>query len=150
MFALRSLVLALFCASSFAACMKAPTVAFENATAGELVLRTSVDGWFQISECNSGDVQGAINLQGTFDLESGERLCMKAKPRKDSVPAAELVSRVVVLRDAQRCLSLDRDDIQSNLERSGGFLTYVITEQLCSAANAAAAQTAPPAETATP
>ena len=140
MLALRSLVLVLLRGSSLAACMKAPTVAFENATASELIVRTSVDTWFRVSECNSGDVKGSINLQGTFELEPGQRLCLKAKPRKDDVPAAELISRVVVLRDAQRCLALTRDDLQNNLTRAGGFNAYVISEDLCAGAAQDAAE----------
>jgi len=131
MLALRSLVLALLCGIAFAACMKAPTVAFENATASQLTLRASVDSWFRVSECNTGDVKGAINLQGTYQVEPGERLCMQAKARKDNVPAAELISRMVVLRDAQRCLALSRDEILDRIERSGGFNAYKITDELC-------------------
>lgn len=131
MLALRSLVLALLCGTSLVACVKAPTVAFENATASELTLRASVDSWFRVTECNSGDVKGAINLEGTFQVAPGQRLCMKAKARKDDVPAAELISRMVVLRDAQRCMALTRDEIRSGLKRSGGFNAFRITEELC-------------------
>lgn len=143
MLALRSLVFALLCGTAFAACMKAPTVAFENATASPLTLRASVDSWFSISECNSGNVKGAMNLQGTYEIQSGQRLCMQAKGRKDSVPAAELISRMVVLRDAQRCLTLSRDEILNHIERSGGFNAYKITEERCPAVAAAPSRPAP-------
>lgn len=131
MFGLRLLLVATLCAVSLSACMKSPTIAFENATGSELILRTSVDSWFHASECNAGKSLGAINRQGNFTLEPGQRLCLKAKARKDKAPAGELVSKLVVMRDGQRCYTANRDDILAQVTRSGGFSAVILTDVVC-------------------
>lgn len=134
----RSIVLAVLvlCTASLNACMKSPVIGFENATEDSILLRTSVDSWFHVEDCDTGSAKGAINRQGSYTLEKGEKLCMKAKPRKDDLPAGELVSEASVIRDARRCLTLHRDDILDAVERSGGFNVVRITEELCPAVDA--------------
>lgn len=139
MFGLRSILVATMCAASLSACMKSPTLAFENATGSELIFRASVDSWFNASECNSGKALGAINRQGNFTIQPGQRLCMKAKARKDGKPAGELISQIIVMRDGQRCFTANRDQILSSVTRSGGFSAVVMTEDVCPAVVAPAA-----------
>lgn len=131
--ACRSIALAVLvlCLASMNACMKSPSIGFENATGDSIILRTSVDTWFRVSDCDSGKAKGAINRQGMYTLEDGDKLCMTAKPRKDKLPAGELISEASVVRDARRCLTLHRDDILDKIERSNGFNVVKITEELC-------------------
>lgn len=137
----RSIALALLvlCLTSLSACMKSPSVGFENATGDSIILRTSVDSWFDVGDCDTGKPKGAINRQGSYTLADGERLCLRAKPRKDNLPAGELISEMAVIRDARRCLTLRRDDIIDAIERSNGFNVVKITNELCPAADVAAA-----------
>lgn len=111
--------------------MKSPSLGFENATGDSIILRTSVDSWFHVTDCDSGKAKGAINRQGMYTLKDGEKICMTAKARKDKLPAGELISEASVVRDARRCLTLQRDDILDRLERSNGFNVVKITEELC-------------------
>lgn len=135
----RSIALALLALSlaSLGACMKAPSVGFENVTGDSVILRTSVDSWFDVSDCDTGQTKGAINRQGSYTLEDGQRICLRAKPRKDNLPAGELISEMSVIRDARRCLTLRRDDILDAIERSNGFNVVKITSELCPAADVA-------------
>lgn len=118
--------------------MKSPSVGFENATSDSIILRTSVDTWFDVGDCDTGKPKGAINRQGTYTLEEGERLCLRAKPRKDDLPAGEFISEMAVIRDARRCMTLRRDDILDAIERSNGFNVVKITNELCPAGEAEA------------
>lgn len=119
--------------------MKSPSVGFENVTGDSVIVRTSVDNWFDVSDCDTGQTKGAINRQGSYTLEDGQRICLRAKPRKDSLPAGELISEMTVIRDARRCLTLRRDDILDSIERSNGFNVVKITSELCPAADVVAA-----------
>lgn len=128
--ALAALVL---CLASLNACMKSPSLGFENATGDEIILRASVDSWFRVADCDSEKPKGAINRQGTYTLKKGERLCMTAKARKDKLPAGELISEATVIRDARRCVTLHRDEILDAVQRSNGFNVVKITDELCPA-----------------
>lgn len=120
--------------ASLSACIKTPTVGFENATQDKIILRASVDDWYYVKDCDSGRDRGAINRQGNFSMDPNSRLCMKVQGRKDSLPAGELISQVDVIRDARRCVTLSRDQIIDGQKLSRGFSVYTIDDELCPAA----------------
>lgn len=130
---LRIAAVLVFSALSLNACMKNPTFAFYNGTTDELTVRTSVDSWFKVNNCSTGDTISAMNQQGSFTVPAGEFVCMTAKSRKDNLPAAELVSRVIVLRRGERCYTASRDELRDALQRTGGFNALALTETTCPA-----------------
>ena len=131
MTALRVSLISLFCAVSMSACMKSPTLAFYNGTSDDLQVRVEVDSWFSVRNCNSGQTLTSMNQQGGFALPAGQFVCMSAKARKDELPAAELISRVAVVRDGQRCLTANRDQLRDATERAGGYQALRITDDVC-------------------
>lgn len=139
---LRKLLLLGFCAVGMSACAKAPSFSVYNATSDELLVRASVDSWFAVSNCTTGDTMGSMNQQDAFDVPVGQHVCLKAKPRKDDLPAAELVSRLIVIRDGNRCMTLTRDQLRDSLQRTSGILSLRVTETNCPAVGAAATEEA--------
>lgn len=116
---------------SLSACVKTPTVGFENDTQDKIILRASVDEWHYVTDCDTGRDRGAINRQGNFSMEPNTRICMRVEGRKDALPAGELVSQVDVIRSARRCASLNRDQIIDGQTKSRGFSVFKIDDAIC-------------------
>lgn len=134
---LRSFVILAIFACALSACVKNPTLAFYNGTADELTVRAVVDTWFKVTNCSTGDSMSSMNQQGSFTVPAGQFVCMTAKSRKDKLPAAELVSRVVVIRQGERCFTASRDELRDSLTRAGGFSAVQLTDTRCPAAGSA-------------
>ena len=118
---------------SFGACVHVDSVRVTNETEDPILVRATVDRWFNAFDCGTRAELGGFNREGLLPVEPGESICLDGhqSDRELKYDAREHLLTVTVMRDTERCYAATSDSLMDFYEKDRGYQTFVVDDDIC-------------------